>query len=461
MHYISTRGGAPAADFNEVLTRALAPDGGLYLPDAWPEPRDWSRFKGASFADVAAEVLAIFAGSTMTGKEAHELCAAAFATFRHPDVAPVAAVGNERLLELFHGPTLAFKDVAMQLIARLFERELSRTGRSMTVIVATSGDTGGAAVSALAGRAGVTICALHPHRRISEVQRRFMTTTSADNVVNLAIEGTFDDCQAIVKDLFSDRSFVNDVQLGGVNSINWARVTAQVAYYVTAALAVGGGVVHFSVPTGNFGDVFAGYVAKRLGAPVGSLIVAVNENDILDRVLRTGVYARQGVVATSAPSMDIEVASNFERLIYETTGRDSSRTNGLMNDLRQCGRFVLDEDVLDAMRRDFCSYRVGEDQVAKAMANFWSEEGVLIDPHTAIGIHAARRARADGLEGPIVTLATAHPAKFPEVVKDATGQDAVVPFPSEELFDRPEHFSVVPADKEAVKSVILSKKQVS
>lgn len=458
MQFISTRGQAPQADFPTVLMQALAPDGGLYLPTEWPAPRDWSSFKGAPFAEVAAEVLSLFAGDDMTTAEARELTDAAFATFRHPDVTPVKEINGERLLELFHGPTLAFKDVAMQLIARLFERQLAKTGGHMSVVVATSGDTGGAAVSALAGREGVTITALHPHERISEVQRRFMTTSAEGNVLNLAVEGTFDDCQAIVKGLFADRAFADEVSLGGVNSINWARITAQVTYYITACLAVGGDEVHFTVPTGNFGDIFAGYVAKKIGAPVGRLVVAVNENDILDRALRTGVYEKRGVTPTTSPSMDIEIASNFERLLFESAGRNAEATKGLMDDLRTTGRFLIPNDQLGIIRSEFSSFRASQDEVASVMADFWDQASELIDPHTAIGIHASRQARASGLQGPIVTLATAHPAKFPDAVKAATGQTPEIPFSSEELWEKAEIFAVVPADQQGVADSIRSKK---
>ncbi len=458
MQYISTRGSAPEADFSTVLMQALAPDGGLYLPLEWPDPQDWTAMRGASFAEVGAKVLKIFAGDDMTLDEARALTEAAFATFRHEDVAPVKAIHGEHLLELFHGPTLAFKDVAMQLIARLFERQLARSGGTMSVVVATSGDTGGAAVSALAGREGLSITALHPHNRISEVQRRFMTTSGETNVLNLAVEGTFDDCQAIVKSLFADRAFVDDVQLGGVNSINWARITAQVTYYITACLNFPNEEVHFSVPTGNFGDIFAGYVAKKLGAPVGQLIVAVNENDILDRAIRTGQYEKRGVTPTTSPSMDIEIASNFERLLFEAADRDADLTKGLMEDLRTNGRFEIPNDLLKLIRHGFSSYRASQDDVDALMAEFSREADELIDPHTAIGVHGARQARREGLEGPIVTLATAHPAKFPEAVRNATGVEPSIPFPSEELWEKPEAFTIVEPSQAVVADAIRGKK---
>ncbi|GGY54913.1 threonine synthase [Parvularcula lutaonensis] len=454
MKYISTRGASPEANFDTVLRKALAPDGGLYLPKSWPGPRDWRAMKGASFPEIAAEVLHLFAGDEMSREEAGRLTEEAFATFRHPDVTPVVDLGGEKVMELFHGPTLAFKDVAMQLIARLFERSLEKSGGAMTVVVATSGDTGGAAVSALANREHLSICALHPHERISGVQRRFMTTSGAPNVLNLAVEGTFDDCQAIVKELFADRDFAAEVSLGGVNSINWARITAQVSYYIWACLAVEGDDIHFSVPTGNFGDVFAGWVAKKLGAPVGKLIIAVNENDILDRALRVGIYEKRGVLPTSSPSMDIEIASNFERAIFEASGRNAEMTADLMACLRETDRFRLSKELRAELAKDFVSYKAGEPEVRAVMAVFAAHYGTLLDPHTAIGIHGARRAREDALEGPIVTLATAHPAKFPEAVAAATGKTPDLPVSSEQLFSQDEVFSVVPSDTAAVKEAL-------
>ncbi|MEM9837730.1 MAG: threonine synthase [Pseudomonadota bacterium] len=452
MRYISTRGGAPEAGFDDVLTQALAPDGGLFVPQTYPD--DFSVPEGESFAETAASILALFAQGSVEEDRARTMAEEAFATFRHPEAAPVVRLGDDHVLELFHGPTLAFKDVAMQLLARLFEHSLKRSGRTMQIIVATSGDTGGAAVASLARREGVKLCVLHPYGRISEVQRRFMTTTGADNVLNLAVEGTFDDCQTIVKSLFADRTFADEVSLGGVNSINWARIAAQVTYYFTACRAVGAAPVHFSVPTGNFGDIFAGWVAKTLGAPVGKLIVAVNENDILDRALRTGVYDKRGVTPTTSPSMDIEIASNFERAIFEASGRDAQLTAGLMNDLRTSGVFTIPDHVLDVLRQDFSSYRASQDEVHALVAEAAEKHGELIDPHTAVGLHAARSARAEGLDGPIVTLATAHAAKFPDAVEAAAGKRPAIPFGDEALYGSPEDYTVVTAENEAVKAAI-------
>ncbi|MEO1042404.1 MAG: threonine synthase [Pseudomonadota bacterium] len=456
MRYISTRGQSPEADFPDVLTRALAPDGGLYVPKEWPAPLDMDALRGQPFAQVSAKILKLFAGDSMTEDEARALTDAAYATFRHEEACPVVPLwGEDHLLELFHGPTLAFKDVAMQLIARLFERDLAQRGGHMTVIVATSGDTGGAAVSALANRENLKIVSLHPHNRISEVQRRFMTTSGANNVLNLAVHGTFDDCQSAVKALFADRPFAEDVALGGVNSINWARIAAQVTYYVTASLALDkDGPVHFSVPTGNFGDVFAGYVAQRLGAPVGQLIVAVNENDILDRALKTGTYEKKGITQTEAPSMDIEVASNFERLIFEASHRDDQLTLALMESLKTTGSFSLPREVLDVMRGGFSSARAGADDIAAEMKRAQERTGMILDPHTAIGLHASRLAREEGLQGPLVTLATAHAAKFPNVVEEVTGHRPALPFAHDALYEEPEVYQEIPNDLAAMKTAI-------
>ena len=453
MRYISTRGRSPEAGFDEVLTRALAPDGGLYVPAAYPQLP--GEIAGLDFAGTAARVLAAFAGGDIAEDEARGMTDAAYATFRHPEAAPVGDLAGRKVLELHHGPTLAFKDVAMQLLARLFERSLKRSGRTMQVIVATSGDTGGAAVAALAGRENIRLCVLHPYGRISPVQRRFMTTSGAPNILNLAVEGTFDDCQSIVKALFADRDFSDRVSLGGVNSINWARIAAQVTYYLTACHKVGGGPVHFSVPTGNFGDVFAGWVAKQLGAPVGRLVVAVNENDILDRALRTGIYDKRGITPTSSPSMDIEVASNFERALFEASGRDAAATAGMMGQLKDDGQFAIPDPLLAVLRGDFASYRAAEDEVRSMIARVEQATGELVDPHTAIGLVAADAARRDGLEGEIVTLATAHAAKFPEAVEAATGRRPELPVPADELFGGDELFSVCPADEGAVKAAII------
>ena len=359
IRYVSTRGTAPVLGFEDVMLTGLARDGGLYVPEAWPRlaPSQIAELSGLSYADVATRVMAPFVGPDIPEDEFHEIVTDAYATFSHSAVAPLVELApNQWLLELFHGPTLAFKDIAMQLLARLMDRALTRRGAVATIVGATSGDTGGAAIEAFAGREAIEIFILHPYGRVSDVQRRQMTTSQASNVHNIAIEGTFDDCQALVKAMFNDLERRDRLALAGVNSINWARIMAQCVYYFTSAVALGGPErsISFCVPTGNFGDIFAGYVASRMGLPVERLVIATNTNDILARTLKTGRYEPKGVVATSSPSMDIQVSSNFERLIFEAAGRDADRVCGLMNGLAQDGGFARSDDgELGSMRKLF------------------------------------------------------------------------------------------------------------
>ncbi|WP_031552424.1 threonine synthase [Parvularcula oceani] len=459
MNYLSTRSLEPGTSrFGEVVLRGLAADGGLYLPVQWPRlgEAQVEGLRGKPYARVAAEVLSLFADD-LHGSDIRAVTAEAYEGFGHPAVAPLVQTGpDDFLLELFHGPTLAFKDVAMQLLGPLFDRLLAERDRTMTVAAATSGDTGGAAIAALSGRERVRICVLHPHERISEVQRRFMTTTGAPGVENLAVQGTFDDCQGLVKDMFADEAFRTAVSLGAVNSINWARIVAQSVYYLTSSLALGqaGRPMSYCVPTGNFGDVFAGYVAKRMGAPIGRLIVATNDNDILDRALRTGRHEPRAVQATHSPSMDIQVSSNFERLLFEASGRDAELVTRLMTAQRAGEAFGLPESVRARISEEFSSYRAGSEEVADRMRRAFEETAMLIDPHTAVGLVAADKARAEGLEGPLVTLATAHPAKFPGAVEAATGRIPALPPHAEGLMAAEERFEVVPPRLEAVQRAV-------
>ncbi len=457
--YGSTRGQSPQLAFDDVLLTGLAPDGGLYVPDVWPRltPDARSRLAGQPYQDTAAAVIGAFTEGVMGTETLRGMIDQAYAAFAHPAVAPLTQSGpDDFILELHHGPTLAFKDVAMQLLGHLFSWALGQRDREMTIVAATSGDTGGAAIDAMAGRKGVKICVLHPHNRISDVQRRFMTTVDADNVLNIAVEGTFDDCQAHVKAMFADEAFREDVGLGAVNSINWARIVAQIVYFVTSAntLSRNGTPVSYSVPTGNFGDIFAGYVAKQMGAPIGQLIVATNENDILDRALRAKAYRPTGVVATQSPSMDIQVSSNFERLLYLAADRDSAAVREMMAALKSGEGFDISPDVATAIAADFQSYKTDEEQTAATMAQHYRETGTLIDPHTAVGLSAAQRARAEGLEGPIVTLSTAHAAKFPDAVEAATGVRPPLPARCADQFSREEKMSVLPNDYGAITSAI-------
>jgi len=449
MRYVSTRGDAPVLDFEDVLLSGLARDGGLYVPETWPtfSASDFADMAGRPYTEVATRIVRPFAPSIFEADIA-AMVEAAYGTFSHPAVAPLAQLdANEFLLELFHGPTLAFKDLAMQLLGQLFSHVLTKRGEKVTIVAATSGDTGGAAIEAFAGLDAVNIVVLHPKGRVSDVQRRQMTTVQASNVHNVALDGNFDDCQAIVKAMFNDLAFRDRVKLAAVNSINWSRILAQVVYYVTAATTLG--VPHrkvsFSVPTGNFGDIFAGYVAKRMGLPIDQLVIATNINDILDRTLKTGSYTVEGVTPTDAPSMDIQVSSNFERLLFEAYGRDASKVRAAMGSLSQSGSFSIEETALAGIREDFSSDRVSNDAMHTTMQQVFSTLGMQIDPHSAVGL-AAARATLDPTGAPMVTLATAHPAKFPAAVEAATGQHPKLPPHLHDLFDREERMEPLPND---------------
>src|SRR5260221_3388354 len=395
--YISTRGEAPTLSFCDVMLTGLARDGGLYVPEPWPRlsGETIAGFFGRPYWEVAVDVIRPFVGGEIADADLGRMANEAYATFRHPAVVPLDQIGpHQFLLELFHGPTLAFKDVAMQLISRLMDHVLAKRARRTTIVVATSGDTGGAAVEAFAGLENVDLIVLFAHGRISEVQRRMMTTTRAANIHALAVEGTFDDCQAIVKGLFNHHAFRDKVALSGVNSINWARVVAQVVYYFTSAVALGAPArqVDFTVPTGNFGDIFAGFVAKRMGLPTRLLRIAANVNDILPRTLKTGIYEVREVHATASPSMDIQVSSNFERLLFEASRRDAGTVRRLMASLKQSGRFVLPDAVLAAIRQEFDAGRADETETSAAIRAAWREAGDLVDPHTAVALAVAGRA---------------------------------------------------------------------
>ena len=446
LRYVSTRGEAPAVGFEEVLLAGLAPDGGLYLPASWPRPaRD---LRGLSYAETAAAVLAPFTAGTVDEAELRAMARDVYARFDHPATAPLRQLGADQwLLELFHGPTLAFKDFAMQLLGRLFETVLARRGERVTIIGATSGDTGAAAVGALAGLASVDVAILHPKGRISAVQRRQMTTSAAPNVLNIAVEGTFDDCQDLVKAMFADRAFNAEMRLAGINSINWARIAAQAVYYAWLAARLQG-PVDVVVPTGNFGNVFAGWVAKAMGVELGRLIVATNVNDILARFFATGgAYEADSVVATSSPSMDIQVASNFERALYEATGGDAATVRGWMQRFKQSRGFTVDDATFASLNRHFAAARTDEAATRARMRRAWDEGLGALDPHTAVGVDVAARLAEDR---PVVTLATAHPAKFPDAARAAGLPEPALPAALADLFEREERVATLPADLEAV-----------
>jgi threonine synthase len=460
LRYISTRGEAPELSFIDVTLAGLARDGGLYVPESWPvfSHREIAALAGRPYAEVACEVIRPFVGGTIAEADLSRMAREAYGTFRHPAVAPLTQLdASTFVLELFHGPTLAFKDLAMQLLARLMDHALAERRERATIVVATSGDTGGAAVEAFRGRRSIDLIALYPHGRISEVQRRMMTTPREGNVHAVAIEGTFDDAQAIVKGLFNHHAFRDRVRLSGVNSINWARIVAQVVYYFTAAVALGAPhrKVAFTVPTGNFGDVFAGYVAARMGLPIERLVVATNVNDILVRTLASGTYEVRGVTPTASPSMDIQVSSNFERLLFDAYGRDPAPVRALMGSLGQSRRFEIAAQPLAEIRSRFSADRADEDETAATIRTVRKEAGYLLDPHTAVAVAVAEKEKREGA-APMVVLSTAHPAKFPDAVKAACGIAPELPDWLADLPTRAERVTVLPADQGAVERFIVA-----
>jgi threonine synthase len=460
VRYVSTRGEAPPLGFVEVMLAGLARDGGLYVPESWPklDAGAIAGLAGRPYAEAALEVIRPFVGDTIPEHDLARMAREAYGTFRHPAVAPLMQYGpNDFLLELFHGPTLAFKDLAMQLLGRLMDHALAAHGVRATIVVATSGDTGGAAVEAFRGRARADVFVLFPHGRVSDVQRRMMTTAKDDNVHALAIQGTFDDCQAIVKGLFNHHDFRDRVALSGVNSINWARIVAQVVYYFTAAVALGAPrrKIAFTVPTGNFGDVYAGYVALSMELPIDRLVIATNVNDILARTLANGRYEPRDVVATMSPSMDIQVASNFERILFDAYGRNSGAVRALMASLAQSGKFALSGEALARLRATFSADRADEQETAATMRTMLRETGAFIDPHGAVGVAVAEKETRDP-SVPMVVLGTAHAAKFPEAVEAACGVRPPLPDWLADLAERPERVTTLPVDQGAVERHILS-----
>ena len=456
MKYISTRGQAPVLSFEEAMLTGLARDGGLYLPESIPQMRDadMRALHGVSYEEAAFRVMRPYLGDAFTDDEFRGIIARAHAGFGHVARAPLRQLApGHFLLELFHGPTLAFKDFAMQLIGQMFEASLKRSGRRVCIVGATSGDTGSAAIEAFRGLDAVDVFILYPHGRVSEVQRRQMTTPVENNVHALAIDGHFDDAQARVKDMFNDFDFRDAVGLAGVNSINWARVLAQIVYYFTAAVSLGAPdrKVSFTVPTGNFGDILAGYVARRMGLPIDRLVVATNRNDILHRCLSGGAYRPQGVAPTISPSMDIEVSSNFERALFFAYGQDGHAVAQLMDEL-QAGGFSISQGALEALRESFQSGRCDEDETRATIARVLRESGALLCPHSAVGVHVAEAQRNPRV--PMITLATAHPAKFPAAVEEATGVHPPLPARMADLYDRDERVTRVGNDLGDIEALI-------
>lgn len=463
MDYISTRGTAPALDFRGVTLAGLASDGGLYVPRHWPQfaPADIAALAGLDYAETAVRVMAPFVAGSLSEDELRALCRAAYGSFSHDAIAPLVQLdGRHWLLELFHGPTLAFKDIALQLLGQLFGQFLAGGEQQLTIVGATSGDTGSAAIDAVAGRDHVRIFMLHPAGRVSDVQRRQMTTILAPNVHNIAIDGSFDDAQAMVKRMFGDAEVTRQTRLSAVNSINWARLMAQVVYYFYAAVRLGAPdrAVAFSVPTGNFGDVFAGYAAARMGLPVARLVVATNVNDILHRALSTGDYSAGTVTPTATPSMDIQVSSNFERLLFDLSGRDGPALAAMMGEFERTRAMTIPADMLAGAQGLFVSARIDEPAMMGALAHAHGRHAMLIDPHTAVAYAAARAIAPDlPADVPIVTLATAHPAKFRDAVERATGARPSLPARLGDLMGRAERFDTLSGDYAAVKAYVLER----
>jgi threonine synthase len=458
MKYISTRGTAPALNFEEVVLAGLASDGGLYVPESIPalSMPEIAALRGFSYPDLAYNIISRFTGDTIAPEILSQIIMDSYADFRHEAIAPLKQLdAHTYLLELFHGPTLAFKDFALQFLGRLLGHILDKRKQKVVVIGATSGDTGSAAIAGCAGRGNMDIVILHPKDRVSDVQRRQMTTVAGKNVHNLAVEGTFDDCQDIVKALFGDVSFREKYHLTAVNSINWARILAQVVYYFYAALSLGAPArtVSFAVPTGNFGDIYAGYIAKRMGLPIDQLIIATNKNDILARTLATGTYGMGGVSPSLSPSMDIQISSNFERLLFDLHGRDGKKIHEMMTRFRAEKKLTLEPAAYAQLKREFASASCSDEDTTRSIAECYKATGELLDPHTAVGLFVARRCRAN-LTTPLVVLATAHPAKFPDAVKKASGLTPALPEHLKNLFTLKEKFDVVANDAAAVKSVI-------
>ena len=459
MQYQSTRGSAPSLGFEDVTLAGLASDGGLYLPTSWPafSAEQIRALAGLSYVETAVRVMAPFVAGSLSEEELRELCTAAYGRFSHQAVTPLVQLDHQHwMLELFHGPTLAFKDVALQMLGLLFEEFLARDDGKLTIVGATSGDTGSAAIDAVAGLDRVEIFMLHPKGRVSDVQRRQMTTVRAPNVHNIAIDGSFDDAQAMVKRIFSDADVTAKHRIGAVNSINWARLMAQVVYYFVASLQLGGPErkLAFSVPTGNFGDVFAGHVAARMGLPIEQLVVATNVNDILHRALSAGDYSAGTVTPTAAPSMDIQVSSNFERLLFDVGGRDGAALAEQMRGFESTRAMQLTNAQREGAARLFTSLRADEHDMASAMRWACEDCAQVIDPHTAIGLHAARAVELP-VGVPVVTLATAHPAKFPDAVERATGTRPSLPPRVGDLFAREEAYTELAGTYEAVRDHIV------
>jgi len=460
MIFESTRGAAPHLSFKETILAGLASDGGLYVPTKWPtfSMPEIASMAGLEYHDLAFRIISKFTEGEIDDATLKQILIDSYKGFNHKAVAPLAQIDkNTFVLELFHGPTLAFKDFALQFLGRLLDHLLDGSTHKVNIVGATSGDTGSAAIFSCMGRKNINIFILHPHNRVSEVQRRMMTTIHDSNVFNLAVDGTFDDCQNIVKSLFSDADLKKSLHLTAVNSINWARIVAQVVYYFYAALNLGAPSrkLNFAVPTGNFGDVYAGYIAKKMGLPIGRLLIATNQNDILSRAINSGQHTMEGVKATASPSIDIQISSNFERILFEACNRDAQKVQNYMQSLKDNNGFVIESDTLNFLRQHFDARSVSEPETKATIANVYSETGYVIDPHTAVAVAACKKA-AYGEAETTVCLATASPAKFPEAVYEAISVHSALPKHSEWIMSAEEKMHTIKADASVVKDFMLN-----
>ena len=455
MEYISTRNNLDHFSFKRVFLKGLADDGGLFVPKSFKSysKEELNKLSNLSYNDLATEIIFPFIGDFMKKEELFSIISKSYSNFRSENVVKISNLGDLKVLELFHGPTLAFKDIAMQLIGNFYQYHLENEQKKINIIVATSGDTGAAAIDALKGKSNLNVFVLHPHNRISPVQRRLMTIQEESNVFNLAIEGNFDDCQNLVKAMFNDEKFSSDINMSGVNSINWARIIAQSVYYFFAYFKIGNGQpISFSVPTGNFGDIYAGYFAKKLGLPIDKLIVATNKNDILHRAISGGDYTQKEVKETNTPSMDIQIASNFERLLYDIKQCNSDLTKDIMSKIKN-NTYKIDSLDLNEIKKNFTSEMLDENETIEMINFIYKEHQLVVDPHTAVGIGAAKKL---GLEKNCVVLSTAHPCKFPKAIEDAISKNEKLPDSFKYVYDKEEKFEVISNDIYKVKNYIMN-----
>ena len=455
MEYISTRNNLDHFSFKSVFLKGLADDGGLFVPKSFKSysKEELNKLSNLSYNDLATEIIFPFIGNFMNKEKLSSIISKSYSNFRSEDVVKISNLGDLKVLELFHGPTLAFKDIAMQLIGNFYQYHLENEQKKINIIVATSGDTGAAAIDALKGKSNLNVFVLHPHNRISPVQRRLMTIHEESNVFNLAIEGNFDDCQNLVKAMFNDEKFSSDINMSGVNSINWARIIAQSVYYFFAYFKIGNGQpLSFSVPTGNFGDIYAGYLAKKLGLPIDKLIVATNKNDILHRAISGGDYTQKEVKETNTPSMDIQIASNFERLLYDIKQCNSDLTKDIMSKIKN-NTYKIDSPDLNEIKKNFTSEMLDENETIEMINSIYKEHQLVVDPHTAVGIGAAKKL---GLEKNCVVLSTAHPCKFPKAIEDAISKTEKLPDSFKYVYDKEEKFEVISNDIYKVKNYVMN-----